>query len=217
MTTPPPSDRARLRRAAHKAAYDRATIDAILDAQPLALVAAVLDGAPVVIPTLQWRHGDHVYFHGSSASRTLRAAAGNPVCLTVSILEGWKLARSAFHHSLNFRSVMVHGRAERVPAEEKAAALEDMIESLFPGRWQTLRPMNEKELKATAVLRLPLSEASAKVATGPVQDEEEDYDLPIWAGVVPVREVAGEVEADVRNLPDVAMPDHVIPKYLRRR
>ncbi len=203
----PPSDRARVRRLPERGRYDRATIDAILDAMPLAHVGTVIDGAPVVTPTLQWREGDRVYWHGSAASRMLRSAAGHPVCLTVSLLDGLVLARSAFHHSVNYRSVMLFGRAEKViePAE-KERLLRAFVDGLYPGRWTSLRPMTQQELKATTVLSMAIDEASAKVRCGPPKDDEADYALPIWAGVVPVQLSLLAPEADPRNRPEIEIP-----------
>ncbi len=212
-----PSDRARLRRAHHKAHYDSITIHDILDAQPLAHLGVIMDGWPAVFPTMHWREGDHVYIHGSRAGRKMKAAAGRPCCLTVSILDAFKLARSAFHHSVNFRSVMIYARPELVPEEQKEARLNAMIETYFPGRTQLLRPMSEAERKMTTVLSFSLAEASAKIGAGGIADEEEDYALPIWAGVIPVAEVALDIEADERNHPDAPMPDEVLPAYLRAR
>ena len=212
----PPSPRARIRRAPHKARYDRETVHAILDAQPLAHLGVVLDdGSPLVIPTLQWREGDHVYVHGSAASRALKAALARPVCLTVALLDAWKLARSAFHHSVNYRSVIIHGRMETVAGEDKRRKLDNMIDTFFPGRSAILRPMKAKELKATTVLRIGLEEAVAKVDDLPVQDDAEDLALPIWAGVVPQRTVAGEPRPDADLPPDVPVPEHVVPAHLR--
>ena len=215
MAAKPPSDRARLRRAHHKAHYDMATIAAILDACPLAHLGVIMDGAPAVFPTMHWRIGERVFIHGSRAGRKMKAAAGTPCCLTVSILDAFKLARSAFHHSVNFRSVMIHATPRLLPEEEKEEALNAMIDHLFPGRAATLRPMTETERRITTVLEFSLEEASAKIGTGPVADEEEDLALPIWAGVVPLRHVAGEPLPDRHNLPGVEMPDHVIPAFLR--
>lgn len=204
-----PSERTRVRRLHERGHYDRATIDAILDTMPLCHVGIVVDGCPVVTPTLQWREGDHVYWHGSTASRMICAAEGAEVCLTVAILDGFVLARSAFHHSVNYRSVMLFGRAEKVAgAEAKAARLQRFIDGLFPGRWPTLRPMTEQELKATTVLSLRIDEASAKVRTGPPKDDEEDYALPIWSGVLPVWTEVGTAEDDPRNLPGIVLPEH---------
>jgi len=203
-----PTDRTRLRRVHERGRYDRATIDAILDAMPLCHVGYVLDGRPAVTPTLQWREGDHVYWHGSSASRALRASSGMDVCLTVSMLDGFVLARSGFHHSANYRSVEIFGRAEKVEdPEAKTARLKTFLDGLFPGRWETLREMTGQELKATTILSLPIEEASAKVRTGPPKDDEPDYALPIWAGVLPLRMTLGAPEADPRNIEGVSPPD----------
>ena len=192
-----PTERSRLRRLRAKAAYDAATIHAILDAQPLAHIGHLIDGAPAVTPTLQWREGERVYWHGSSASRMIRAAAGQPVCLTVTRLDGLVLARSGLEHSVNFRSVMVFGIAEAVtdPAA-KARHLEVMVDQMFPDRWRQLRPMTRQELKATAVLSLPISEASAKVGAGMPTDLPEDSDWPVWAGVVPLSQTLGKAVPD---------------------
>ncbi len=192
-----PTSRTRLRRLHDKAAYDPETIRAILDAQPLAHIGHLIDGAPTVTPILQWRIGERVYWHGSSASRMIRAAAGQPVCLTVTLLDGLVLARSGLEHSVNFRSVMVFGVAEPVtdPAA-KARHLEVMIDQMFPTRWPQLRPMTAKELKATAVLSLPLSEASAKIGAGMPTDLPEDIAWPVWAGVVGVRQVLDTPQPD---------------------
>lgn len=209
-TTDAPSDRVRIRRAHLRGRYDRATIDAILDAQPLCHVGYVKDGHPFVTPTLQWRDGDRVYWHGSAASQALNAAGGTPVCLTVSCLDGFVLARSAFHHSVNYRSVMILGEPEVITDPETVTRhVDTFVDGLFPGRGSMLRAHLKQEIKATTVLSLPISEASAKVREGGPIDDEEDYALPIWAGVIPVRTIVGEPEADPRNLAGVEMPEHV--------
>lgn len=201
------TERTRLRRLRERGSHDRAAIDSILDATPLCHLGYVLDGSPVVTPTLQWREGDRVYWHGSNASRALRAAEGREVCLTVTLLDGLVLARSAFHHSANYRSAMVFGTATRVvDPEEKRARLRRFLDGLYPGRWETLRPMQDQELKATAVLSLPIDEASAKIRTGPPVDDEEDYSLPIWGGVLPVRQSIDAPEPDPRNLAGLEVP-----------
>jgi nitroimidazol reductase NimA-like FMN-containing flavoprotein (pyridoxamine 5'-phosphate oxidase superfamily) len=204
------TERTRLRRYHERGHYDRATIDAILDAMPLCHVGYLIDGKPVVMPTFQWREGDHVYWHASSAGRGIRNAQDNEVCLTVSILDGLVLARSGMHHSANSRSVMIFGTARRItdPAE-KLDKLKGFIEKMYPGRWDTLRPITDQEAKATAILSLPITEASAKVRSGGPVDDEEDYALPIWAGVIPVSMHIGEPVPDGRNLPDVEEPAHV--------
>ena len=205
-----PSERTRVKRVNQRGHYDRATIDAILDSQPLCHLGYVRDGHPFVTPTLQWREGDRVYFHGSAASQALRAATDATVCLTVSCLDGFVLARSGFHHSVNYRAVMILGRPEEVSDTAiKNRHLETFIDGLFPGRVATLRPNNAQELKATTLLSLPVTEVSAKVRTGGPIDDEEDYALPIWAGVIPVRTIVGTPEPDPRNLPGVAVPAHV--------
>jgi nitroimidazol reductase NimA-like FMN-containing flavoprotein (pyridoxamine 5'-phosphate oxidase superfamily) len=194
---PAPSPRTRVKRLHDKAAYDLDTIKAIIDAQPLAHVGHLVDGAPVVTPTLQWREGDRIYWHGSSASRMIRAAAGGPVCLTMTLLDGLVLARSGLEHSVNFRSVMVFGVAEQVSdPKAKARHLEVMIEQMFPARWAQLRPMTVQELKSTAVLSLPISEASAKIGAGMPTDPPEDQDWPVWAGVVGIRQVLDPAQPD---------------------
>lgn len=207
---PAPSDRTRVKRLPDRGHYDRATIDAILDAMPLAHVAYVLDGAPVVTPTLQWREGDHVYFHGSAASRMLETSEDAAVCLSVTLMDGLVLARSAFHHSINYRAVMLMGRATKVAdPDEKEMRLKTFVDGMFAGRWDMLRPVNSQEMKATTVLSLPISEASAKIRVGPPKDDEEDYALDIWAGVLPLRLVPGEPVPDPRNKPGLKPPAHV--------
>ncbi len=178
--------RTKVTRMPSRASYERATIDAILDEAIVSHVGTVAPaGHPVVIPTLHARDGDQLYIHGSSASPTLRRAREAEVCLTATLIDGLVLARSAVHHSVNYRSVVVFGRPEPVEsAAEKATALEAFTEKLIPGRWDDVRPPTAQELKATGVLRLPLDEASAKVREGGPLDDEEDYELPVWAGTI---------------------------------
>jgi nitroimidazol reductase NimA-like FMN-containing flavoprotein (pyridoxamine 5'-phosphate oxidase superfamily) len=195
-----PTPRTRIRRVPKRAVYDRATIDAILDEGLVAHLGFAVEEQAYVIPTLHARVGDLVYVHGSAASRTVRKlAAGVPACLTVTLLDGLVLARSAFHHSMNYRSVVVLGSARLVadPAE-RMVALHAFTEKLVPGRWDEVREPTEQELRGSSVLALELTEASAKVRTGPPVDDEEDYALDVWAGVVPLRLQAGEPEADPR-------------------
>jgi nitroimidazol reductase NimA-like FMN-containing flavoprotein (pyridoxamine 5'-phosphate oxidase superfamily) len=205
-----PSERVRVKRLHERGAYDRESINSILDAWPIAHVGYVFKGKPYVTPTLQWREGDEVFWHGSSASRMLETCDEADVCLTVTLIDGFVLARSAFHHSANYRSVMVMGKARKVSdPDEKLMRLTNFVNGLFPGRWNRLRPVTAQELKATTVLAMPLTEASAKVRRGPPIDDDEDYALPIWAGVIPVEtRVLAPVE-DPRNLADIAPPDHV--------
>ncbi|MBI2720492.1 MAG: pyridoxamine 5'-phosphate oxidase family protein [Rhizobiales bacterium] len=208
--TDAPSERTRVKRLNKRAHYDEATVHAILDAMPVCHVGYVFKGSPVVTPTLQWREDDHLYWHGSSASRMLEACNGADVCVTVMILDGIVMARSAFNHSCNYRSVMVFGKAFMVtdPAE-KEDRLKTFTNRLFPGRWDILRPVSAKELKATTMLGLSLEESSAKVRTGPPGDDEEDYGLPIWAGVLPVQLQVLLPTDDPRLLPGLAPPAHV--------
>ncbi|WP_170332486.1 pyridoxamine 5'-phosphate oxidase family protein [Ruegeria arenilitoris] len=204
------TDRTRLRRSHERGHFDRTTIDQILDAQPMCSVGYVIDGKPFVTPTLQWREGNHVYWHGSSASRALRNARDAQVCLSVAILDGFVLARSGMHHSVNSRSVTLFGTALKVEnPEEKLEKLSRFVNGLFPGRYESLRPDHAQDLKATMVLGMEISEGSAKIRTGGPKDEEEDYDLPIWAGVIPVSTTVGEPVPDPRNIDGVPLPEHV--------
>ncbi len=206
-TSVPPSDRMRARRMPKRGAYDSATINAVLDAALMCHVGYVIDGQPYVTPTMHWRDGDYVYWHGSSASRMLRAQrTGIAVCVTVSLMDGIVFARSGFHHSINYRSVMAVGAAELVEGPALVAALEAFSERLAPGRWPDLRPPTAQELKATTVLRLKLDEASAKIRTGPPVDDEPDYALPVWAGVLPISLVAGTPVPDPRLAADTPVP-----------
>lgn len=209
-STEAPTDRVRLRRRHDRGSYDAPSIHAILDAMPMCSVGYVIDGQPYVTPTLQWREGNHVYWHGSSASRMLRESEETDVCLTVSILDGFVMARSGFHHSTNFRSAMLLGRARKVTdPEAKAARLKAFVDGMFPGRWDMLRPATEQEIKATTILSMPIDEASAKVRTGQPIDDDEDYELPIWAGVIPVSMQVLPAEPDPRNLDGVTLPAHI--------
>jgi nitroimidazol reductase NimA-like FMN-containing flavoprotein (pyridoxamine 5'-phosphate oxidase superfamily) len=204
-----PSPRTRLRRLHDKAAYDRRVIDAILDSMPVAHVGHVVDGFPVVTPTLQWREGDRIYWHGSSASRMQKHAASAQVCVTVTLTDGMVLARSGLEHSVNYRCVMVFGQAKVVDsAAAKEAHLRTMMEHLFPGRWAQLRPITAQELKATRILSLPLTEASAKISAGPPLDPPEDQAWPVWAGVLPIHLAMGAPEPAPDLAPGVALPDH---------
>lgn len=182
----PTTERTRVRRSPKRGTHARADVHAILDASPLCHVGYVINGAPYVTPTLHWREGDYVYWHGSSASRFLRAAEDMSVCLTCSIMDGYVLARSAFNHSVNYRSAMVFGMARLVDdPDEKNHALRQLIEDLFPGRWESLRPMTTQEVKATSVLRMKIDEATAKIRNAPPGDIDE-ASYPVWAGVLPI-------------------------------
>ena len=209
LDAPPPTDRTRVRRLPERGAYDRATINSILDAMPVAHVGYSIEGQPFVTPTLQWREGDHIYWHGSAASRMLKTVEGAPACLTVTLIDGLVLARSAFHHSMNYRSVMLLGTAHAVtdPAE-KEARLKAFVESQFPGRWDMLRPVTAHEIKGTSVLGMPIDEASAKIRTGPPKDDEEDQTLDIWAGVIPIHYQVLAPLADSHVRPEREPPLH---------
>jgi len=208
MGAKPSSDRTRVRREPQRGAYDRETIDAILDEALVCHLGFVQDRQPFVIPTLFARIGDEVFVHGSSASRMLRTLDGGvDACLTVTLVDGIVLARSIFNHSINYRSVVVLGRATAVAdPDEKQHALEAFSNRLLPGRWDDARQPTPTELKATSILRMTLDEASAKLRTGPPKDDEADYDWPVWAGVVPLSLAVGAPEPDRRLLAGVTPP-----------
>lgn len=206
-----PSDEVEVHRIAERASYDAKSVHAVLDAGWIAHVGALRDGKPVVIPMYYVRDGDSMLLHGAPAAGAIRRGKGADVCATVTLLDGFVLARSAFHHSMNYRSVVVIGTAEPVddPAE-KAAALELFVERMVPGRQTMIRPNTAKEIQGTGVLRLSLANASAKVRTGDPVDDDEDYELPIWAGVVPITEVFGTAIGDGRSPDGVDVPDNVV-------
>jgi len=213
-----PTARTRVVREADRAVYDRETVYRILDEGFLCHAGFVVDGQPFVIPTSYGRKDATLYIHGSAASRMLRQfKEGVPVCITVTLLEGLVLARSIFNHSMNYRSVVVLGKATLVDdPEEKLAALRILSEHILPGRWDDSRQPNERELKATSVLRVPIEEFSAKVRVGPAIDDEEDYSFPTWAGVVPLETVAGTPIDDARLLPGREVPTYA-RSYTRKR
>ncbi len=207
-----PTSRTTVRRLPKRGAYDRPTVYSILDEGFICHAAFVADGSPVVIPTGYGRDGDQLYLHGSAASRMLKTmAAGVDVCVAVTLVDGLVLARSAFHHSMNYRSVVVFGKAQLISEpEHKNRALRVIAEHITPGRWDEVRPPTLQELKATLVLALPLEEASAKVRTGPPIDDEEDYALPIWAGVLPLGLKAGAPLADERLTTALPVSESVV-------
>ena len=188
MTSIPVTSRTKLGRLPERGSHDREVINAILDEGFICHVGFALDGQPFVVPTGYGRKDDHIYFHGSAASRMLRnLSAGMPVCVTVTLVDALVLARSIFHHSMNYRSVMVLGTATLIEdREEKLEALRVISDNIIRGRWNEVRQPTEQELKATSVMKLPIKEASAKIRTGPPKDDKPDYDLPIWAGVLPL-------------------------------
>lgn len=213
-----PTERTTIKRLPKRAAYDRDTVYAILDEGFVCHVGFAVEGTPYVIPTGYGRDGDLLYVHGSAASRMLRTLEQSiPVCVTVTLLDGLVLARSAFHHSMNYRSVVVFGVASVVREdEEKLKALLAFSEQVIPGRWDEVRQPDESELKATLVLKLPLAEASAKVRTGPPIDDEPDYALPVWAGELPLHLQAGAPVPDPRLPEGIDPPDYAL-RYKRRR
>jgi nitroimidazol reductase NimA-like FMN-containing flavoprotein (pyridoxamine 5'-phosphate oxidase superfamily) len=212
------TQRTTVKRLPKRGAYDRETVYRILDEGFICHVGFVVEGQPFVIPTGYARIADELFIHGSQASRMLRTVGkGLDVCLTVTLVDGLVLARSAFHHSMNYRSVVVFGRATVVDErEEKLAALRALSEHMVPGRWDEVRGPSEQEMNATSVLSLPLSEASAKVRTGPPIDDEEDYELSVWAGVIPLSLIAGEPIADPRLPHGLEVPSYA-SEYRRVR
>ena len=206
-----PSPRSAVRRLPERGSYDRELINAILDEALICHVGFVHEGSPVVIPTIHARIDDVLYLHGSPASRMLRGMrSGDEISVNVTLLDGLVLARSAFHHSMNYRSVVVFGSPRIVTDDdEKWEALRAITEHVIPGRWEDCRPTTEKEFKGTLVPALPLGEASAKVRTGGPGDEEDDYDLPIWAGVIPLSVKPGEPIEDPLRRADVPVPPYV--------
>jgi hypothetical protein len=202
--------RIRVRRHPERGVYERETIDAILDEALFCHVGFVVDGQPFVIPTIHARAGDVLYLHGSPASRMLRTLTeGVDVCVTATLLDGLVLARSVYNHSMNYRSAVVLGCVRAVEdAGEKQAALEAIVEHVVPGRWRDARRPSEQELAATSVLVLPLDEASAKVRSGPPKDFDDDVELPIWAGVIPLRLIPGVAETDAQVPDGVPLPPY---------
>ena len=202
--------RTRLRRHSERGKTDHADLLAVLDAGMICHLGVIHDGAPLVLPTAYGRIGDTLYLHGSSANRSLHAADGQEVCVTVTHLDGLVCARSVFSHSVNYRCAVIFGTARIVTDEaERLAGLRAVTEQLIPGRWDAVRAPTRKELAATSVLAIPLAEASVKVRTGPPADEPEDLDLPIWAGVVPMAVSFGQPEPDPALRPGIGTPDHV--------
>jgi len=205
-----PTERTRLRRHAERGKTEHADLLAVLDAGMICHLGVVVNGAPLVLPTAYGRIGDALYLHGSSANRSLHAADGQEVCVTVTHLDGLVCARSVFSHSVNYRCAVVFGTARIVTdPDERLVGLRAVTEHLIPGRWDAVRAPTRKELAATSVLAIPLAEASVKIRTGPPGDEPEDRELPVWAGVVPASVSFGEPEPDPALRPGIATPDHI--------
>jgi nitroimidazol reductase NimA-like FMN-containing flavoprotein (pyridoxamine 5'-phosphate oxidase superfamily) len=203
--------RTTLKRAHERGSYDRDVVHAILDEALICHVAFIHDGAPAIIPTAHWREGETLYIHGSSASRAIRALEGGaPACIEATMTDGLVLARSGFHSSFNYRTVVVYAAGRKIVDEaEKLAALKAFMEKIAPGRWDELRPPNAQEMKATTVLAFDLSEVSAKIRNGGVADEPEDMNDPVWAGVVPVQRTFGAPEPDAQLRGDIGLPEYL--------
>ncbi|MBX3011630.1 MAG: pyridoxamine 5'-phosphate oxidase family protein [Caldilineaceae bacterium] len=212
MSEFPRTDQNRIRRMPSRGAYDKATIYPIIDEALLCHVGLLRNGEPVVIPTLHARRGDEILLHGATTSQLIQyAAAGHPLCLTMTLIDGLVLARSVFHHSVNYRSAVLFGRGQRLPEAEKGEALTHFTEKLLPGRWDDARQPTPSEMKATAIVAVQIDSASAKVRTGPPNDDEEDYALPIWAGVLPIHQQFGALEADPKLTAGIPVPGYLQP------
>src|SRR5215467_773061 len=204
------TDRTTLGRLRERGLTDRSALYEVLDAALICHIGVVIDGTPVVMPTGYGRIGETLYLHGSSASRSLTAAAGTEICVTVTLLDGLVCARSVFHNSMNYRSALIYGTARHVTVEaERLAALHAITDHLIPGRWANSRLPTRKELAATTVLALSLDEASVKARAGGPKDDDEDYALDYWAGVVPITMSVGQPQPDPRLRPDIALPAHI--------
>jgi nitroimidazol reductase NimA-like FMN-containing flavoprotein (pyridoxamine 5'-phosphate oxidase superfamily) len=207
----PITARNRVRRMPKRGHYDRDTVYGIIDEALVCHVAFAVDGVPAIIPTLHARRGDSLLLHGARSSRLLQHAVGNPVSVAITLVDGIVLARSVFHHSMNYRSVVIHGVGQLVDAEaEKLAALEAFAEHIARGRWSDARHPTRKELKATSVVAIPIDVAAAKIRAGPPLDDDEDYALPIWAGVLPLNLDAGAAEPDPRLDSEVRVPSYLM-------
>lgn len=205
------TERTTLKRAHERGHYDRKTVHGIVDAALICHVAFIHDGAPAIIPTAHWREGDVLYIHGSSASRAIRALeGGSPACIEVTLTDALVLARSGYNSSIDYRSVIIYGKARKVGDEgEKLAALKVFMDKLAPGRWEELRPPTDQEMKATAVLAFDLQEVSAKVRSKGVEDDPEDMDEPVWAGIVPLRSTYAAPEPAPDLKPGIPLPDYL--------
>jgi uncharacterized protein len=210
-TVLPPTQRTTIKRLPDRGSYERTDVEKILDEGLVCQVGFAIDGQPYIIPTAYGRVGDRLYIHGSPASRMLRSLKGGiNVCISVTLLDGLVLARSAFHHSMNYRSVVLFGTATLVnDADEKLDALRAFTDHVVPGRWDDVRPPTPQELAGTLVLSLPLTEASAKIRTGPPHDDEADYAIPAWAGEIPLRLMPLTPVPDPQLAADIAIPDYV--------
>ena len=211
MKTYPISNRNRVKRISNKSDYSKETVHAIIDEALFCHLGIIHDGKPVVIPTIHARMGDHIVFHGSNASRLLKISNNNEICVTITLLDGLVMARSLFNSSMNYRSAVIFGKGEIIKDHnERMAAFKSITDHIAPGRWDDARQPNNSELKQTSVVRMPIDEASAKISVGPPDDEDEDYALDYWAGVIPINQTYGEPESD-----PILQEGITIPSYLK--
>ena len=211
MKTYPISNRNRVKRISNKSDYSKETVHAIIDEALFCHLGIIHDGKPVVIPTIHARMGDHIVFHGSNASRLLKISNNNEICVTITLLDGLVMARSLFNSSMNYRSAVIFGKGEIIKDHnERMAAFKSITDHIAPGRWDDARQPNNSELKQTSVVRMPIDEASAKISVGPPDDEDEDYALDYWAGVIPINQTYGEPESD-----PILQEGITIPVYLK--
>ena len=211
MKTYPISNRSRVKRISNKSDYSKETVHAIIDEALFCHLGIIHDGKPVVIPTIHARMGDHIVFHGSNASRLLKISNNNEICVTITLLDGLVMARSLFNSSMNYRSAVIFGKGEIIKDhDERMAAFKSITDHIAPGRWDDARQPNNSELKQTSVVRMPIDEASAKISVGPPDDEDEDYALDYWAGVIPINQTYGEPESD-----PILQEGITIPGYLK--
>ena len=211
MKTYPISNRNRVKRISNKSDYSKETVHAIIDEALFCHLGIIHNGKPVVIPTIHARMGDHIVFHGSNASRLLKISNNNEICVTITLLDGLVMARSLFNSSMNYRSAVIFGKGEIIKDHnERMAAFKSITDHIAPGRWDDARQPNNSELKQTSVVRMPIDEASAKISVGPPDDEDEDYALDYWAGVIPINQTYGEPESD-----PILQEGITIPIYLK--
>ena len=210
MKTYPISNRNRVKRISNKSDYSKETVHAIIDEALFCHLGIIHNGKPVVIPTIHARMGDHIVFHGSNASRLLKISNNNEICVTITLLDGLVMARSLFNSSMNYRSAVIFGKGEIIKDHnERMAAFKSITDHIAPGRWDDARQPNNSELKQTSVVRMPIDEASAKISVGPPEDEDEDYALDYWAGVIPINQTYGEPESDPILQEGITIPDYL--------
>jgi hypothetical protein len=215
MKTYPISNRNRVKRISNNSDYSKETVHAIIDEALFCHLGIIHDGKPVVIPTIHARMGDQIVFHGSNASRLLKISNNNEICVTITLLDGLVMARSLFNSSMNYRSAVIFGKGEIIKDhDERMAAFKSITDHIAPGRWDDARQPNNSELKQTSVVRMPIDEASAKISMGPPDDEDEDYALDYWAGVIPINQTYGEPESDPILQEGITIPDYL--KYYCR-